>query len=158
MCGWWTRQGLYFVAGKKQNTSLDSDGTDTLYKLYRVPADGGAPEPAPGVGEDFVAANIRVSPDGGHLAVVGRLNPKSQTNLYVLDPPAKKLKALTTNEDMEIKTGPDDLTWSPNGKSVAIVARGIPSTEPERRTEPADRLLKDFYNLYEIPVSGGTRR
>jgi Tol biopolymer transport system component len=147
----WTEQGIYFVAGK-QSTTLDSDGAETLYNIYRVPEEGGPPELAPGVGEDFVAASIRVSPDGRRLAVVGRLNPKSPTNLYVLDPLAKVLTAVTTNEDMEIKTGPDDLAWSPGGKSVAVIARGTPSTEPEVRAEPADRLLRDFYNLYEIPV------
>jgi Tol biopolymer transport system component len=148
----WTGQSLYFVAGRK-NTSADGDGSEPLYDLYRVPTEGGALEPAAGVGEDFVAASIRVSPDGSRLAIIGRLNPKAPTNLYVLDPPAENLEAVTTNEDMEIKTGPDDLAWSPDGKSVAIVARGMPSTEPEIRAEPADRLLKEFYNLYEIPVS-----
>jgi hypothetical protein len=149
----WTEHGLYFVAGEK-NTPVDRDGSEPLYEIYRVPEEGGAPEPAPGVGEAFVAASIRVSPDGERLAVIGRLNPKSPTNLYVLDPLAKDLTAVTTNEDMEIKTGTDDLAWSPGGKSVAVIARGTPSTEPEVRADPADRLLRDFYNLYEIPVGG----
>jgi Tol biopolymer transport system component len=149
----WTGQYLYFVAGVK-NTPVDRDGSDPLYEIYRVPEEGGAPEPAPGVGEDFVAASIRASPDGERLAVIGRLNPKSPTNLYVLDPLAEDLTAVTTNEDMEIKTGPDDLAWSPGGESVVVVARGTPSTEPEVRAAPAVRLLEDFYNLYEIPVGG----
>ena len=153
----WTQQGLYFVAGK-QTTSLDADGSEPLYNLYRAPVEGGAPELAPGVGEDFVASSIRLSPDGKRLAVVGRLNPKSPTNLHVLDPAAQELKAVTTNEDMEIKTDPDDLAWSPDGKNVAIIARGTPSTEPEVRTEPADRLLREFYNLYEIPIPEDTPR
>jgi Tol biopolymer transport system component len=153
----WTRQGIYFVAGE-QATSVDGDGSEPLYNLYRVQEEAGAPELAPGVGEDFVASSIRVSPDGGRLAVIGRLNPKSPINPYVLDPAAQKLTAVTTNEDMEIKTGPDDLAWSPDGKSVAIIARGTPSTEPEVRSEPADTLLRDFYNLYEIPVSGDAAR
>jgi Tol biopolymer transport system component len=147
----WTEQGIYFVAGKR-STTPDSDGAEPPYNIHRVPEEGGSPELAPGVGEDFVAASIRVSPDGRRLAVVGRLNPKSPTNLYVLDPLAKVLTAVTTNEDMEIRTGPDDLAWSPGGKSVAVIARGTPSTEPEVRADPADRLLRDFYNLYEIPV------
>jgi Tol biopolymer transport system component len=149
----WTGQYLYFVAGVK-NTPVDRDGSDPLYEIYRVPEEGGAPEPAPGVGEDFVAASIRVSPDGERLAVIGRLNPTSPTNLYVLDPLAEDLAAVTTNEDMEIKTGPDDLAWSSGGESVVVVARGTPSTEPEVRAAPAVRLLEDFYNLYEIPVGG----
>jgi Tol biopolymer transport system component len=149
----WTGQYLYFVAGVK-NTPVDRDGSEPLYEIYRVPEEGGAPEPAPGVGENFVAASIRVSPDGERLAVIGRLNPNSPTNLYVLDPLAEDLSAVTTNEDMEIKTGPDDLAWSPGGESVVIIARGTPSTEPEVRAAPAVRLLEDFYNLYEIPVGG----
>jgi WD40 repeat protein len=123
-----------------------------------VPAEGGASELAPGVGADFVASSIRVSPDDDRLAVIGRLNPKSPINLYVLDLTAKKLEAITANEDMEIKTDPDDLAWSPDGENVAIIARGTPSTEPEVRTEPANRILRDFYNLYEIPVSEETAR
>jgi TolB protein len=149
----WTEQGLYFVAGK-QGGSVDGDGSEPLYEIYRVPEEGGTPEPVPGVGEDFVAASIRVSPDGKRLAVIGRLNPKSPTNLYVLDPLVEDFTAVTTNEDMEIKTGPDDLAWSPGGKSIALIARGTPSTAPEVRADPADRLLRDFYNLYEIPVGG----
>jgi Tol biopolymer transport system component len=152
----WTKHGIYFVAGKEQ-VPVDEDGTEPLFDLYHVSADGGKPEPAPGVGEDFVAASIRVSPDGARLAVIGRLNPKAPANLYVLAPPEKNLKSVTTNEDMEIKTGPDDLAWSPGGESVVIVARGTPSTEPEVRAEPADRLLRDFYNLYEVPVGGSVR-
>ncbi len=146
----WTRYGLYFVAGKDE----PSGGTAAPYDLYRAPTGPGVPEPAPGVGKDFVAASIRVSPDGGRLAVIGRLNPKSPANLYVLDLVAEVLSAVTTNEDMEIKTGPDDLAWSPDGESVAIVARGIPSTEPKVRAAPVQDLLEDFYNLYEIPVEG----
>src|SRR5919107_100267 len=149
----WMGQHLYFVAGEK-NMRVDSDGSEPHYKIYRVPEEGGAPEPAPGVGEDFVAASIRVSPDGERLAVIGRLNPKAPTNLYVLDPLAEDLTAVTTNEDMEIKTGPDDLAWSPGGESVVVIARGTPSTEPEVHAAPAVRLLEDFYNLYEIPVGG----
>jgi TolB protein len=53
---------------------------------------------------------------------------------------------------MDIKTGPDDLAWSPDGESVAIVARGALSEEPHVRAGPADSLLEDFYNLYEVPV------
>ena len=153
----WTQQGIFFVAGK-QTTSVDDDGSEPIFELYRAPAGGGEPEPAPGLGEDFVASSIRVSPDGDRLAVIGRFSPKSPINLYVLDPTANKLEAITANEDMEIKTDPDDLAWSPDGGNVALIARGTPSTEPEVRTEPADRLLRDFYNLYEIPVSEETAR
>jgi hypothetical protein len=106
------------------------------------------------VGEDFVASSIQVSPSGERLAVIGRLNSNSPTNLYVLDLEAKDLEDVTTNEDMEIKTGPDDLAWSPDGESVAIIARGALSEEPIVHAASKGALLEDFYNLYEIPVEG----
>ncbi len=146
----WTDRGIYFVAGE---TSSSSDGGDPLYKLYRTSPEPGEPEPAPGVGEDFIAGGARVSPGGNRLAVVGRLNPNSPLNLYVLNLKTGHFDAVTTNEDMEIKTGPDDLAWSPAGTSVAIVARGASSGEPEVRAAPADALLDAFYNLYEVPIS-----
>jgi dipeptidyl aminopeptidase/acylaminoacyl peptidase len=108
----------------------------------------------PGVGEDFVASSIRVSPDGARLAVVGRLNPNSPTNLYVLNLETEGLEDVTINEEMEIKTGPDDLAWAPDGESVAIVARGALSEGPSVHAAPKDALLEDFYNLYEVPVGG----
>ena len=146
----WTTQGICYVAGKEE--AFGGGGATPLYDLYPVPLASGEPEPMPGVGEDFVASSIRVSPDGERLAIIGRLNLNSPINLYILDPEAKALKDLTVNEDMDIKTGPDDLAWSPDGESVAIVARGALSDEPSVRAGPADALLEDFYNLYEIPV------
>ncbi|MDP8900363.1 MAG: hypothetical protein M3N33_04305 [Actinomycetota bacterium] len=146
----WTNHGIYFVAGEMPSSSDDGD---PLYKLYRTSPQAGEPEPAPGVGKDFTAGGARVSPGGDRLAVVGRLNPNSPLNLYVLNLKTGHFDAVTTNEDMEIKTGPDDLAWSPAGTSVAIVARGASSGEPEVRAAPADELLDAFYNLYEIPIS-----
>jgi Tol biopolymer transport system component len=146
----WTDRGIYFVAGALPSPRGDSE---PLNDLYRAGLEPGEPEPAPGVGGDFVAGGARVSPEGDRLAVVGRLNPTSPLNLYVLDLEAGHLEAVTTNEDMEIKTGPDDLAWSPAGTSVAIVARGASAGEPEVRAAPADELLDRFYNLYEIPIT-----
>lgn len=144
----WTDDGIYFVAG----SDAAVEGGEPRYDLYRAGPEPGDPEPAPGVGEDFVAGSVRVSPDGGRLAVVGRLNPKSPANLYVLELTTGGFAAVTTNEDMEIRAGPDDLAWSPAGTSVAIVARGASTGEPEVRAAPAEDLLDDFYNLYEVPV------
>ena len=146
----WTDRGIYFVAGAMP---APGDDGEPLYKLYRTAPEPGEPEPAPGVGEDFIAGGARVSPGGNRLAVVGRLNPKSPLNLYVLNLRTGGFDAVTTNEDMEIKTGPDDLAWSPAGTSVAIVARGASSGEPEVHAAPADELLDAFYNLYEIPIT-----
>ncbi len=146
----WTDRGIYFVAGAMSSPAEDGE---PLYDLYRTAPEPGEPEAAPGVGEDFVAGGVRVSPDGDRLAVVGRLNPNSPLNLYVLDLASGNLDAVTTNEDMEIKTGPDDLAWSPAGTSVAIVARGASAGEPEVRAAAADELLDAFYNLYEIPIT-----
>jgi Tol biopolymer transport system component len=146
----WTTRGICYVAGKEERPGGES--STPLYGLYLLPPGSDTPEHTPGVGEDFIASSIRVSPDGERLAVIGRLNSNSPINLYVLDLEAEDLEALTSNEDMEIKTGPDDLAWSPDGESVAIVARGALSEEPRVRAAPADTLLEDFYNLYEVPV------
>lgn len=156
-----TEHGTYYVSGAAQGSGNGETALYGLYRMPKTPKDGDLPKPAPGVGEEFVAAGARVSPDGERLAVIGRLNPKSPLNLYVLDLASEDLVAVTNNEDMEIKTGPDDLDWSPRGDSVAIVARGAPSGEPSVRAAPSETLLEDFYNLYEVPVGvpagGGPR-
>jgi WD40-like Beta Propeller Repeat len=146
----WTRKGICYVVGKKEEPG--EGDAEPLYDLYTILPDSGVPEPTPGVGKDFVASSIRVSPDREHLAIIGRLNPKATINLYVLDLAAQDLEVLTVNEDMEIKTGPDDLAWSPGGKSIAIVARGVLPERPSVRAAPKETLLEDFYNLYEVPV------
>ena len=151
----WTQEGICYVVGKEGTAG--GGGTEPLYDLFTVAPDSGVPEPTPGVGEDFVASSIRVSPGGKSLAIVGRLNPQAPINLYVLDLAAQDLEDLTVNEDMEIKTGPDDLAWSPGGESIAIVARGALSEEPRVHAASKGSLLEDFYNLYEVPVEGRAR-
>jgi Lipoprotein LpqB beta-propeller domain len=149
----WTSRGIYFVAGKaERSTEAAPDEDPALYALYRVPEGSEVPEMARSVGEDFAAANISVSPDGGRLAVVGRRSPGSPTNLYVLNLASNTLEAVTTNENMEIKTNPRDLAWSPDGGSVIVVARGILSG-PKMFDVPAEALSSAFYNLYEVEVT-----
>jgi Tol biopolymer transport system component len=148
----WTNRGISYVAGKEEVPGAGS--ATSLYDLFLIPSGSGTPEPMPGVGEDFVASSIRASPDGKRLAVIGRLNPNSPINLYILNLASEGLENVTINEEMEIKTGPDDLAWAPDGASVAIIARGALSEEPIVHTAPKDALLEDFYNLYEVPVEG----
>ena len=148
----WTKRGICYVVGRERMSV--GGGAEPLYDLYTITQGSDSPEPTPGVGADFVASSVRVSPDGGRLAVIGRLNPKAPINLYVLNLATQDLEDLTVNEDMEIKTGPDDLAWSPDGESIAIVARGALSEEPRVRAAPKGALLEDFYNLYEVPVEG----
>ena len=148
----WTKRGICYVAGKEKVSR--AGGATPLYDLFLIPSRSGTPEPMPGVGEDFVASSIRVSPDGERLAVVGRLNPNSPINLYILNLETEYLEDVTINQEMEIKTGPDDLAWAPDGESVAIIARGALSEEPSVHAAPKDALLEDFYNLYEVPVEG----
>jgi Tol biopolymer transport system component len=147
----WTRRGIHFVAGEATYSAAD-ERNPADHDLYRVPVSSGTPEQVRGIGEDFVAASIRVSPDGQRLAVVGRRNPGSPTNLYVLDLASDTLEAATANENMEVKTNPLDLTWSPDGNHVILVARGTLSG-PEVYDTPAQTLSSAFYNLYEVPVT-----
>jgi WD40 repeat protein len=146
----WTQRGVYFVGGEVNGTAEGGENP-TTYTLYRIPEGSRGPEPVRGVGEDFVAASISVSPDGGRLAIIGRRNPGSPTNLYVLDLASDTLNAATTNESMEIKTNPRDLAWYPDGSSVVLVARGAFSG-PEVYDAPAKALSAAFYSLYEVRV------
>jgi TolB protein len=155
----WTQEEIYFVAGKVDDTAASSDDPAPPYFLYRVPEDSepensNSPEPVRSVGEGFVATSINVSPDGSRLAVVGRRNPGSPTNLYILDLTSEALEAATTNDNMEIKTNPRDLAWSPDGQSVILVARSALSG-PEVYDAQAETLSSAFYNLYEVPIRNG---
>ena len=148
----WTRNGIYYVAGEE----LEFNGeTSPEYNLYRLVPGSPRPELAPGVGEDFVASSLRRNPEGNLLAVIGRRNASSPSNLYVLRPGVGNLVAATTNENMEIKTETEDLAWSDDGRRVAIVARTVLS-EPRVYDVPADTLISDFYNIYEVPIEETT--
>lgn len=142
----WTSQGAYFVAGY-----AGSDAEAGPYALYRTVSGSEKPEPVSAVGEEFVAASAHVSPEGDRLAVIGRRNLGSPTNLYVLNLDSGTLDTATTNEDMEIKTNPRDLSWSSDGQSVILVAR-VALTGPTIYDAPAEELSSAFYNLYQVPV------
>jgi WD40-like Beta Propeller Repeat len=146
----WTPEGVHFVAGDADDPA-PPDKNLAPYSLYRVPEGSDTPEPVRVVGEGFAAASISASPDGRRLAVVGRRNPGSPTNLYVLDLASNTLEAATANENMEIKTNPRDLVWSPDSRSVILIARGVLSG-PEVYDAPVSTLSSAFYNLYEVPV------
>ena len=139
---------VYFVAGEK---SQRDERDAASYRLYRINPGAAEPESVSAVGNDFVASSLECDPDGRRLAVVGRRNTSSPTNLYILDIASKELEAATSNEEMEIKTGTEDLDWSPDGSSITIVARAA-STDLEVYATPADNLVSDFYNLYEVPT------
>jgi Tol biopolymer transport system component len=149
----WTSGGVYFVASRGDTADVEHNRDTTSYALYRVPEGSDMSELVRSVGEGFVASSISVSPDGGRLAVVGRRNPGSPTNLYVLDLASDTLGVATANQNMEIKTNPRDLAWFPNGRSVVLIARGAFSG-PEVYDGPAKSLSSAFYNLYEVPVEG----
>lgn len=144
-----TRNGTYYVAGE----STEADDT-LVYDLYRLPRGTGREEPpeiVSDIGEDFIPSSVQTSPDGERLAVLGRRSLNSPANLYVLDLATGDLQTATSNENLEIKSGSDDLSWSADGESVVIVARAAPS-EIKIRPAPADALTADFYNVYEVPV------
>ena len=147
----WTSRGIHFVAGDPAEAGEEQNG----FVLYRVPRGSDRPEPVRDVGEGFLPAGICASPEGDRLAVVGRRSPDSPTNLYVLDLASEALETATANEDMEVKTNPRDLTWSPDGSYVVLVARGVLSG-PETYGAPAASLSSAFYNLYRVPVGGGS--
>lgn len=145
-----TGNGIYYVAGREVEAG---DEARPNYSLYRLAPKTYRPELAPGIGAGFIAASLKRSPNGERLAVIGRRNSSSPINLYVLRPGVGNLVAATNNENMEIKTGTEDLAWSNDGGRVAIVARSTVS-EPKVYDKPADALVSDFYNVYSVPVDG----
>lgn len=142
-----TDNGVYYVGGEREESE-----DDTRYSLYRLPEGAGEPEQASGVGQDFIASAIKVSPEGDRLALLGRRDSGSSTNLYMLNLSEGSLSSATVNENMDIKTGPDDIDFSGDGESVAIVARSDISG-PRVYSGSAETLLANFYNIYEVPVS-----
>jgi TolB protein len=146
--------GVYFVAGEEE---AGGDAAYALYEISRGRAGGQAPLPDPApvesVGEGFVAASVRVSPDGERLAILGRRNSGAPVELYVLELASGDLRAVTSNEGMEIRTSPEDLAWTRDGGAVLLVARGMLSGT-QSYDAPAAALRSPFYNLYEVPVHG----
>lgn len=146
-----TDSGIYYMSGDR-GTGVSTNGEGEIrYALYRLPGGSSSPGPASVVGQDFIASSVRVSPNGDRLALLGRRDSASATNLYILDLSDESLYAATTNENMEIKTGADSLEWRPDNNSVTIAARND-LAEPRVYNGSADSLLAPFYNLYEIPV------
>lgn len=150
-----TDNGVYYVGGERAES--EDSGEDTRYSLYRIPEGSGEPEQASGVGRDFIASAIKVSPEGGRLALLGRRDSGSSTNLYILDLSEGRLSSATVNENMDIRTDADSLDFSNDGESVAIVARSDISG-PRVYNGSADTLLANFYNIYEVPVSESSLR
>ncbi len=143
----WTSDGIYYIAGEGEES-----GKTPVYDLYRLPEETPADaEIVSGVGEDFVSSNIRVSPDGGRLAVLGRRSLNSPTNLYVLDLESGNLQTATSNESMLIEAGPEDLSWSADGDSILLVARAA-LDDIAIRSASAERITAEFHNIYEVPV------
>ena len=145
----WTSRGVHFVAGDPAGAGEEQ----SALVLYRLAEGSDEPEPVRGVGQGFLPAGICASPEGDRLAVVGRRSPDSPTDLYVLDLASQALHAATANENMEFKTSPRDLTWSPDGSYVVLVAR-VALSGPEVYDAPAQSLSSAFYNLYRVPVGG----
>ncbi len=85
--------------------------------------------------------------------MIGRRNPGSPTNLYVLDLGSDAFEAATTSEAILIKTNPHDLALSPHGESVILVAREAFSG-PAVYDTAAEEISSAFYNLYQVPVRG----
>lgn len=139
---------VYFVAGER---SQEGELEASSYRLYSIEPGADEPELVSGVGNDFVASSLKRGPAGERLAVVGRRNTSSPTNLYVFDVASGDFEAATSNQDMEIRTGPGNLDWSADGDTVAIVARTA-SSQLQIYSKPADDLVSDFYNLYAVPI------
>lgn len=158
--------GIYYVAREDEETrgsgaageaggdfgASPSGDSGTQLTLYQVPEGSEVPEPVLGTGEDSVVFSFRVSPEGDSIALLGRRDSGSPTNLYTLDLDTDTIETVTVNENMDIRTSPENLSWSADGERVVIVARNDISA-PEVYDGSAATLLADFYNLWEVPVA-----
>jgi Tol biopolymer transport system component/predicted Ser/Thr protein kinase len=108
--------------------AVRSEGKDTgLRFLYKVPVLGGA---AKRLIED-VDSKVTLSPDGKRLAFVRNDQEKSQTALVVANEDGSGEKELAVRKWPSMF---DFISWSPNGKTIAIVAfnseSGVMYTSP----------------------------
>jgi hypothetical protein len=78
----WPQGGIYFVASINDSDGATRGEEPVSYALYRTSESSDTPEPVRDLGEDFVAPSISGSPDGNHLAMVGRRNLGSPTCTY----------------------------------------------------------------------------
>ena len=132
------------IRGGKQSTTLDDDGSEPLYELYRVPP--GAARRTPGVGRDLWPRASGLS-RRKRLAVTAA-STRSRRPTCKWWTLSRRTSRPYGNEDMEKRPG--RTTVCPRQQSVAIVARGTPSTNP-RCARACHRLLRDFSTSTRYP-------
>jgi dipeptidyl aminopeptidase/acylaminoacyl peptidase len=90
--------------------------------------------------EGTAAQQPRWAPDGERLAFLGKLKEAKQHQLFLLEPDWGEARVLT-----DLKAGVSNLAWSPDGKSIALLAPDSPPEDADER----DKAGRDWIEYEE---------
>lgn len=122
-------------------------------ELWRVSSKGGEPRRMSDVG--FDARMPRWSPDGSHIAWLGRANASARPQIHVAAADGSKVTIITREAG-----GVQALEWSPDGKRIAYTAWDAPTdAEQADREQGRDWIVVGAkpkqLRLYVISPEGG---
>jgi Tol biopolymer transport system component len=101
---------------------------DELYEIYAVPAKGG--EPVNLTKTDDVSETAALwSPDGALLAFAAKRKVEANSNVCVLDPKSRQLRALTAEKSPEYSWSPS--AWSADGRLLLAERGDIGATDSD---------------------------
>lgn len=159
------------VIYSRQSLDIMSDSRQS--RLWQVDISSGKHRPF--IAQDENISLAKLSPDGTAIAYTKAVDGRAQLHLYYLD--SKQSVRLTNSDE-----APSNLTWSPDGKSLAFslfteeknapIFTGMPAKpEGAKWAEQATYIdttqyrgdgrgyLREGYNqIYVLPVEGGTPR
>jgi dipeptidyl aminopeptidase/acylaminoacyl peptidase len=114
-------------------TSYDLDKNEGKNRIWRVPANGGAPSPL--TASDASAGEPAFSPDGKRLAFVRKRDAGDKAQLYVMAVDGGEAEKLT-----DLPLGVFDPQWLPDGKRIAFVS---PLLADALTAEATKKLLEE---------------
>ncbi|HUY99813.1 MAG TPA: hypothetical protein VMU89_05650, partial [Thermomicrobiaceae bacterium] len=143
------------VAFVVAHATLEYKATSPLGRIWLMDADGGSPLQATvGPWTDDLP---RWSPDGATLAFRSDRGERGKGQLYLLRGSAAEAEPLHAFDG-----GINAIHWSPDGRTIAVVATDPPVRESEGRGEARDWVLFEDEHRYEriwlVDVASGAAR